>query len=134
MGPFGFGAAGFDEGLLFLLFVVEHGHDERLAEAFWEAQLEDDALLRLLHLAVGGAEEGVVAVAAVGGVGAEMAGAVVVGHHASFLAGAVAVRHEMGILLEGAGVDVDVAVLVEDRLGLDVDVVDEDFLFFTHCF
>ena len=116
------------------MFVAEHSHDGGFAEAFVEAELEDGALAGLLHLAMGGAEEGVVAAAAIDGVGVEVAGAVVMGDHASFLAGGVAVSHEVGVLLEGAGVDVDVAVLGIDCLGLDADVVGEDILFFVHCF
>ena len=94
--------------------------------------MEDDIALRLLHHAVSRLEERVVAAAAVVGVGVEARRAVVLCHHASLLARAVAVPHQVGILLKGAGEDVDVAVLVEDRLGLDADSVDKDFLCFFH--
>ena len=38
------GAVFFDEGLLFLLFFAEQGHEGGFAEAFAEAELEDDAV------------------------------------------------------------------------------------------
>ena len=38
------GAMFFDEGLLFLLFLAEQGHEGGFAEAFAEAELEDDAV------------------------------------------------------------------------------------------
>ena len=57
------GAVFLDEGLLFLLFFAEQGHEGGFAEAFAEAELEDDAVACLLDLAVVGAEEGVVAAA-----------------------------------------------------------------------
>ena len=57
------GAMFFDEGLLFLLFLAEQGHEGGFAEAFAEAELEDDAVACLLDLAVVGAEEGVVSAA-----------------------------------------------------------------------
>ena len=117
---------------MFILFHAEEGVDEFEAEVLGKAEDEDEVFAGLLDLAVGGVEEEVVAAAAADGVGTEVAGAVVVGLHAPFLAGAVAVRHEVGVILEGAGVDVDVAVLVEDRLGLDADIVDENSLSF-HC-
>ena len=95
-------------------------------------ELEYDTFFGFLDLAVGGAEEGFVAVAGVGGVGVEGGGAVVEGLHAAFLAHAVAVGDEVRVLLEGAGGGVDAAVLEEDGLGFELDLVDEDLdLFYT---
>lgn len=126
-----------------LLLFVEHAflycqkfsrlfHDESLAQAFGETEDEDDLFAGFPHLAVGVAEEDAVAAAAIDGIGVEEAGAVVEGHHATLLAGTAAVGHDEVVLLEGAGIDVDTAVLVEDRLGLDADVVCKDFLCFIH--
>lgn len=115
------------------MFVEEHSHDGGFAEAFVEAELEDDAVASHLDLAVRGEEESAVAAAGVGGVGSEGGGAVVEGHHASFLADAVAVGDEVRVLLEGAGGGVDAAVLEEDGLCLEFDLVDEDILIFFHC-
>ena len=125
-------AEGFEERPLFILFRSEERHDESFAQAFGETEDEDDLLGGLFHLAVGVAEEEVVTAAAVDGIGVEVAGAVVEGHHATLLAGTAAVSHDEVVLLEGAGIDVDTAVLVEDRLGLDADVVCKDFLCFIH--
>lgn len=115
------------------MFVVEHAHYEDFAEMLRETELEYDTFLGFLDLAVRCAEECFVAAAGVGGVGAEGGGAVVEGHHAAFLADAVAVGDEVSVLLEGAGGGVDAAVLEEDGLCLEFDLVDEDILIFFHC-
>ena len=128
------GAVGVEEGGLFLLFGAEEGSDEFEAEVFGETEDEDDLVAGFLDLAVGGVEEEVVTAAGVDGVGVEVGGAVVVGHHAAFLAGLVAVGHDEVVLLEGTGEDVDVAVLVEDRLGLDAKGVCEDVVVFYILF
>lgn len=125
------GAVGVEEGGLFLLFGAEESVDEFEAEVFGEAEDEDEVFVGFLDLAVKGVEEEVVAAAGVDGVGSEVGGSVVEGYHASFLAGVVAVGHDEVVLLEGAGEDVDVAVLIEDRLGFDAEVVYEDVLVFV---
>ena len=124
---------GFEEREDGEVFVAEHAHYEDFTEALRETELEYDTFLGFLDLAVRCEEECFVAAAGVGGVGAEGGGAVVEGHHASFLADAVAVGDEVRVLLEGAGGGVDAAVLEEDGLCLEFDLVDEDILIFFHC-
>ena len=67
--PRSFCPTGLDECLQLARLVTEQGLDECLAQSLGEPQLEDHVLLRLLRLAVGRAEQHVVAAAAVLGVG-----------------------------------------------------------------
>ena len=113
------------------MFGAEKSVDEVEGGVCGEAEDEDEVFVGVLDLAVKGVEEEVVAAAGVDGVGSEVGGSVVEGYHASFLAGVVAVGHDEVVLLEGAGEDVDVAVLIEDRLGFDAEVVYEDVLVFV---
>ncbi len=119
-----------DERCLLVRLFAEERFDERLAQTLGEAQLEDDRLQRLLHLAVRRAEERRVACSAVLGVGAEVACAVVLRHHAAFLADAVATAHDVLSQLKPAGVDVDVTVLCEHCLRLHLEIVDKNFFLF----
>ena len=112
---------------MFLLLFAQHTLYEALAQPFWEAQLEDDIALRLLHRAVSRLEKSVVAAAAVVGVGVEARGAVVLCHHAPLLAGSVTMYNDVVALFEGARVDVDFAVLRILCLSFDVDFSDKNF-------
>lgn len=116
------------------MFLAKHAHYKDFTIALGEAELEYNVFLGFFDLAVGSEEEGFVAAAAVVGVGAEGRGAVVEGHHTSLLADAVAVGDEVRVLLEGARCGVDAAVLEEDGLGLDLDLVDKDLEFFYTFF
>ena len=110
---------------------AEERFDESLTHALGEAELEDDMLQRLLHLAVSRAEERVIATAAVLGVGAEAACAVILRHHATLLTGTVATVHDVLSCLKPARVDVDVTVLIEHCPCLHLEILDKNFLY--HC-
>ncbi len=112
------------------MLLVQHAHYKDFTEVLGETELEYDAFFGFLDLAVRGLEEGFVAAAAVCGVGAEGGCAVVECHHASFLADAVAVADDVVVVLEGAWGGVDAAVLEEDGLCFDLDLVDKDLEFF----
>ena len=119
-----------DKRCLLVRLFVEERLDESLAQLLGEAQLEDDAAPRLLHLAVSRAEECRIAAAAVLGVGGETAGAVVLGHHASLLTGLAATANDVLPQLEWAWVDVDVTVLIEHCLCLHLEILDKNVLLF----
>ena len=120
-----------DKRSLLLRLLAEERLDERLAQSLGEAHLEDDAPQRLLHLAVGRAEELTIARAAVLGVGSEAARAVVDGHHAALLARLAAAADDVLPLLEGTRIDIDAAILGKHCLRLHLEILDKNFLY--HC-
>ena len=134
-GPLRFRAAGFHKGLQFLMLLTQQRLDQSLAQALGEAQLEDYAMPCLLYLAVRRAEERVVTRTAVNSVRMEVACAVVLRHHAALLPYTSGIAcHDVMSQLESTGIDVDVSVLGKNRLGLHLEIPNENVLFAFHFF
>ena len=125
-GPESLGASCFDKGAHLLDLLHQQRLNHRLAQAFGQMQLHNDVVLRLLHHAVAGAEDGLVAAAAPHGVGPEHRRPVVLGHHAALLAHKVPVGHNVVVLLKFPRRNLYLAVFKIHRLRFDACVVDKD--------